>query len=114
MRFVRAFYSPDGGGKWYPAMAASGTITSNLPTSLGSAVNLDGVDDYIDVSHSNSLNPVTELTMEAWVKLTDASRNQKIVGKTPAGSGYLLGVANGQIYPEIWDTNGTNYGFTAG
>ena len=114
VRFVRAFYSPDGGGKWYPAMAASGTITSNLPTSLGSAVKFDGVDDHINVPHSNSLNPLTELTMEAWVKLTDTNRNQKIVGKTPAGSGYLLGVANGQIYPEIWDTNGTNYTFTAG
>jgi hypothetical protein len=27
---IHAFYSPDGGGKWYPAVAANGTITTNL------------------------------------------------------------------------------------
>ena len=32
VRSIRAYYSPDGGGKWYPAAAASGTLTSNLVT----------------------------------------------------------------------------------
>lgn len=27
---IAAFYSPDGGGKWYPAVAAAGTVTQNL------------------------------------------------------------------------------------
>ena len=31
--YIRAYYSPDGGGKWLPAVAASGTITTNLATS---------------------------------------------------------------------------------
>ena len=31
--YVRAYYSPDGGGRWLPAVAASGTITTNLATS---------------------------------------------------------------------------------
>ncbi len=31
--YVRAYYSPDGGGRWLPAVAASGTITRNLATS---------------------------------------------------------------------------------
>ncbi|HSJ55908.1 MAG TPA: VCBS repeat-containing protein [Anaerolineae bacterium] len=30
---VRAFYSPDGGGRWLPAVAASGTVTLNLASS---------------------------------------------------------------------------------
>jgi hypothetical protein len=30
VRLIRAFYSPDGGGRWLPAMAARGTITKNL------------------------------------------------------------------------------------
>jgi subtilisin-like proprotein convertase family protein len=32
VRFIRAYYSPDGGGKWYTATAASGTVTTNLAT----------------------------------------------------------------------------------
>jgi hypothetical protein len=33
VRFVRAFYSPDGGGRWLPAVATSSTITISLGTS---------------------------------------------------------------------------------
>lgn len=33
VRFIRAYYSPDGGGRWIPAVAASGAITTNLATS---------------------------------------------------------------------------------
>lgn len=114
VRFVRAYYSLDGGGRWHTATAMSGTLLSDLPTSLDSAVRFDGVDDYVEVPHSSNLNPLNELTLEAWVKLDDASRNQKIVGKTPIGSGYLLGVADNQLYSEIWDTNGTNHVVLAG
>ncbi|MEW5869599.1 MAG: FG-GAP-like repeat-containing protein [Chloroflexota bacterium] len=35
IRQVQAFYSPDGGGRWLPAVATSTTITTNLPTALG-------------------------------------------------------------------------------
>jgi hypothetical protein len=35
VRLLRAFYSPDGGGQWFPAVAATGTLTSNLSTSPG-------------------------------------------------------------------------------
>ncbi len=33
VRYVRAFYSPDGGGRWLPAVAATGSPTSNLTAS---------------------------------------------------------------------------------
>ena len=39
--------------------------------------------------------------------------NQKIIGKAPIGSGWVLGV-NGGIYPECWDKNGTNHTTTQG
>ncbi|MBN1887877.1 MAG: VCBS repeat-containing protein [Thermoflexales bacterium] len=28
--YIRAYYSPDGGGRWYPAVAPTGTVTTNL------------------------------------------------------------------------------------
>ncbi len=31
--YIRAYYSLDGGGRWLPAVAATGTITTNLATS---------------------------------------------------------------------------------
>ncbi|MFI5339006.1 MAG: DUF2341 domain-containing protein [Candidatus Methylomirabilales bacterium] len=72
--------------------------------------------DYIQVANSTSLNTniTSQLTMEVWVKLTTPSNNQKVMGKTPIGSGYLLAVQTGGLYPEIWDSAGTDYSFTSG
>jgi hypothetical protein len=71
---------------------------------------------YLQVDDNASLNVTSELTMEAWVNLTNASSNQKIVGKTdsPPTRGYLLGVQNGNLYPEIWNSQGTDYTFSSG
>jgi hypothetical protein len=38
VRFIRAFYSLDGGGKWYPAVAVSGTRPKYALTTLGNAL----------------------------------------------------------------------------
>ncbi len=32
VKFIRTWYSPDGGGRWLPAVAATGTVTTNLGT----------------------------------------------------------------------------------
>ncbi len=41
VKVVRAFYSPDGGGRWFPAAAASGTVTANLVTTATYTYNWD-------------------------------------------------------------------------
>ena len=77
----------------------------------------DGGSDYISVPDATSLDITTELTMEVWVNLTNASNNQKVVGKTNSTytSGYLIGVDDG-LYPEIWDDDwqNENHSFNAG
>jgi len=110
---IRAYYSPDGGGKWYTATANGGTMTTNLSTS-GGALKFDGIDDYVEVLHSASLNITDSLTLEAWVNLSNPNNDQKIVGKSPMGSGYLLGVIWNQLYLEIWDSSGTDHIMIAG
>jgi len=75
---------------------------------------LDGVDDYVSVVHSTSLNISQQITIEAWVKLANSALDQKIIGKTPVGSGYLLGVGNGKLYPEFWDCQGNRNAFQEG
>lgn len=56
------------------------------------AVNFSGGTDYIRVPSSSSLNPPSQITVEAWVKTTATGTNQTIVSKTTgcATSGYLL------------------------
>ncbi|MBD2199480.1 MULTISPECIES: LamG-like jellyroll fold domain-containing protein [Calothrix] len=78
------------------------------------ALKLDGIDDYVTVANSASLNISEEITIEAWVKLANSTNNQKIIGKTPVGSGYLLGVVNGRVNPEFWDSQGNRNTFESG
>ncbi len=68
--------------------------------------------DTVDVPHSETLNFTDELTVGVWVNLVGTA-NQKVIGKSPINSGWVLGV-NGGIYPECWDKNGTNHTTTQG
>ena len=69
---------------------------------VGAALRFDGVDDHIQVDHNASLDPGGELTMAAWVNIR-SSGDRAIVGKRTFDSGYLLGVSDGRLAPEIWD-----------
>jgi hypothetical protein len=99
-----------GGGTaaYVPTLSATGEING--------AQSFDG-NDYISVPNNASLNVTSELTMEAWVYLSNSSNDQKIVGKTNnvvCNSGYILGVKNGNLSPEIWNSSGNHYAFNAG
>jgi hypothetical protein len=63
---VLAFYTPDGGGNWRPAVAASGTQTENLSTVMGYAVSFDGSDDHIDLPDM-ATDYTGGITVGAWV-----------------------------------------------
>jgi len=65
-----------------------------------------GAADTVDVKHSETLDITDELTVGIWVNL-EGTANQKIIGKSPTLSGWVIGVSGG-IYPECWDKNGTN------
>jgi hypothetical protein len=110
IRFIRAFYSPDGGGKWYTATAASGTVTTNLPT-RGGALQFDGVDDYVSLGNPASLNFTGTLTLEAWVKVeaTNGLRNIVAHGYALSPNGeVILRVSNGTYQVGSW--NGADHG----
>ncbi len=62
----------------------------------GRAINLDGVDDFVDLGISDSLNPLEEMTISAWVNLR-ALGNFPIVERYTATSGlrsYFLSITN--------------------
>ena len=64
---------------------------------FGYALKFDGIDDYVRVEHSTSLNIKGSLTVMAWVK-----------GKTPQPNPYPTLVEKGRAYYGIWI-----YGYTA-
>ncbi|UFT98676.1 GH92 family glycosyl hydrolase [Radiobacillus kanasensis] len=78
---------------------------------FGKAIRLDG--GWIEVPNSEFLNGGDELSIATWLKLDDAQQDQKIIGKTSIGNGYLLAV-DGGIYPEIWTEGGPRLSFNEG
>ncbi len=64
---------------------------------------------YLEVTSNPAYSLSNEVTLAAWVNLTNPSADQKIVGKLwlnlPNGSGYLLGVQDGQLKAEVYDAN---------
>lgn len=62
---------------------------------------------YINCGNSNAFNTGYELTMEVWIRIYDASWNQKIMGKAgnTFDNGYVQAIEAGQNYSEIWNPN---------
>ena len=52
---------------------------------VGGALNFDGVDDYVLVSHDSSLNATSALSVAFWIKTTNSQ--QHVVSKSLAHSG---------------------------
>ncbi|MCP4710838.1 MAG: LamG domain-containing protein, partial [Planctomycetes bacterium] len=108
---VEGFFSLNGGGQWFPAKATTDTITHSL--SLSSALAFDGVDDYVAVPNSSSLDIGTNnLTLEAWVKLM--KRPDQITGTFAAiydstADSYVIyeDKANNELRFKITDADGT-------
>lgn len=62
---------------------------------------------FINAGNDASLNPGGNLTMELWFKVYATTWNQKMIGKLNPNfnSGYMMGIDQGNIYPEIWTPN---------
>ena len=64
---------------------------------------LDGLRKFFNCGNDNMLNVGDNLTLEVWIQFRDLGDNQKLIGKFGLNnSGYLLGVDQGRIYPEVW------------
>lgn len=91
----------------------NGTLT-NGPTQVagqvGGALNFDGVDDFVTIPYSASLNPAN-FSFSFWAKLNGGNnyRSPLTNRQAPPFSGYLVYVAPGNQW-EIW-TGGTNWHF---
>ena len=54
----------------------------------GKALEFDGVDDYVEVANSSSLNPSTQITLCAWIRFQEGGTyNPRIISKLPYAFG---------------------------
>ncbi len=62
------------------------------------ALDFDGVDDYVGIPHSTSLNLGTgDFTVEAWIKTRSSASLSRVVTKIPdGGNGFDLDVSSGK------------------
>ena len=78
---------------------------------FGSAVNFDGVNDYVEVADNANLKPINEITLEAWVDLYSFPTTyafSDIIDKADPGQGYYLVFdrSNRLVFKIV--TDGTN------
>ena len=70
------------GPKWTRDVSSSATLRPN-----GGALQFDGVDDYVEVPHSASLNLTNNFTLEAWIYRNVANARHEILYKYRGTSG---------------------------
>ncbi len=88
---------------------ASALSTLIVPGKFGNARHFDGL-SYINCANNSTFIPGDQLSCEAWVNLSDASSDQKILGRgvwtgSPNFSGYVMGVLNNRLDVEVVDAN---------
>ncbi len=69
---------------------------------VDAAFALDGIDDFVEVSHAVELDITNALTLDAWIQTNDAGVNQMIVSKAvPGGSlldiNYYFGILTSRL-----------------
>lgn len=79
----------------------------------------DGAGDYIEVDVNGVPALSNTMTLAAWVKLSNPSGNQKVVGRMMINdpterSGFLLSVVGGELQAEVYDAGSAQYLLTGG
>ncbi|MCK4342415.1 MAG: LamG domain-containing protein [Phycisphaerae bacterium] len=106
-------YDEGGGGTVhdYSGYGNNGTLSGANWVSgvLGTALSFDGVDDYVEVADSASLDLTSAFTIEAWVKphfVTASSEDVKIWTGTSPGAKTTQVTTEGASLNNFWIENG--------
>ncbi|MCA9063465.1 MAG: hypothetical protein KDA96_10410, partial [Planctomycetaceae bacterium] len=87
------------------------TYTTGVTGTANSAFSLDGVDDYITVADSASLDTTAAVTLDAWVKLDTLPASFASVVQKTGGSlrNYYLGINNaGGLHLSYYNASAAN------
>ncbi len=90
------------------------SISNDVPTIPFStrSIALDGVDDYVDCENPTSLQITNTMTLSAWVKTTDTSTYEIIIGKDSISTGtrsFLLYRSGSVARFLIFNSSGTEF-----
>lgn len=105
-------FNPNGSPDNFAANDSLMFNISTLTTAPGNAFNGNGTSNYIKVPHQTSLTFGSNLSIEAWVNITDPSRDQVLISKTKTygtDKGFIIGLVGGKIVSQIWDNTGLVY-----
>jgi hypothetical protein len=80
----------------------NGATWETINCKAGSCLRFDGIDDYVLVTESDSLNIDGDMTIEAWVYATGWSGQYPGIISKYWPSGYLLGINNGSQSWSVW------------
>lgn len=84
----------------------TGTLTNgpvsstDTPTGQGCSISFDGVNDYVEVANSSSIDITSNsITIASWVKRTSSRSDEKVVFKVNAANnqGYGIGIFNQKL-----------------
>src|SRR5262245_6059527 len=69
---------------------------------VGQAFSFDGIDDYVEVSDDDSLNPQREVTIDAWIKTASSGPGRPIAQKVSSGNegGYSFETTHSPYGPD--------------
>lgn len=89
--------------------------TASYSQACDYAVSFPGFNSYVDCGAASGYQAKNQVTVQAWVNLTNSQTNQKIAGNIDpfTNSGFELGVKLGSLYCEVKDTVGLHE-FVAG
>ncbi len=87
---------------------AYGGVVKSVAGKVDGTDVFDGVNDYVRVSDSSSLNPSSAITIELWMNLSSTGNFINLVNKGTWNQHYLrLGSAEGRIYWYVKFSDGT-------
>jgi Concanavalin A-like lectin/glucanases superfamily/Calcineurin-like phosphoesterase len=97
-----------------PSVAHPGARAKNKATA-----SFDGTGEYIEVDVNSGPALSNTMTVAAWVKLSNPSGDQKVVGRMMVNdpiqrSGFLLSVVGGELQADVYDAGNTHYLLTGG
>jgi len=81
------------------------TSTAAIRGKVGQALDFDGTDDYVNVSHNSSLEGMSELTVSLWINKVESSSSKGMLQKT---SSYRIDTGGcNDIGMYVWNSTGT-------
>jgi len=100
-------------GTFYSSSTEDNTANHSVDGANGRALEFDGVDDYIKISHNKDFDGTHDLTFSFWLKSYSNTESSAIFAKVPSGSNkdwYARPLDSNQIR-VTWENDGVSEQF---